>query len=191
MNISSFSIFCMHLHSYTNDWMQTLRGLCIAVCHANAESVVRLRARRQGLPRKFTPAVLPEHRLQGQADGLALAFEMPLLREKCTVKLDQKMCCTSYASILWCIVFNTETKMLTKLYLSSFALLLTHFMHTFTDFFQWKVVSLLVQYQHRRVYSSKHCGWVTSPQFFIILKILHFSYSLFIKEQCCCKYRYF
>lgn len=137
------------------------------------------------------PAVLPEHRLQVQAIGLALAFEMPLLREKCTVKLDQKMCCTSYASILWCIVFNTDTKMLTKLYLSSFALLLTHFMHTFTDFFQWKVVSLLVQYQHRRVYSSKHCGWVTSPQFFIILKILHFSYSLFIKEQCCCKYRYF
>lgn len=90
----------MHLHSYTNDWMQTLRGLCIAVCHANAESVVRLRARHQGLPRKFTPAVLPEYRLQGQADGLALAFEMPLLREKCTVKLDQKMCCTSYASIL-------------------------------------------------------------------------------------------
>lgn len=127
----------------------------------------------------------------GPGRGLALAFEMPLLREKCTVKLDQKMCCTSYASILWCIVFNTDAKMLTKLYLSSFALLLTHFMHTFTDFFQWKVVSLLVQYQHRRVYSSKHCGWVTSPQFFIILKILHFSYSLFIKEQCCCKYRYF
>lgn len=68
------------------------------------------------------------------------------------------MCCTSYASILRCIVFNTDTKMLTKVYLSSFALLLTHFMHTFTDFFQWKVVSLLVQYQHRRVYSSKHCG---------------------------------
>lgn len=102
--------------------------------------------------RRCVPAELsPQHRLQGQALGLALAFEMPLLREKCTVKLDQKMCCTSYVSILWCIVFNTDTKMLTKLYLSSFALLLTHFMHTFTDFFQWKVVSLLVQYQHRRV----------------------------------------